>query len=924
MNDSVFPPRDFFVAGGTLHFDAPSYVVRPADSELFHLVQNGNLCYVLTTRQMGKSSLMNRLSRKLQQADIATALIDLTTIGMADVDAWYLSLLDDLHLQLNLDCDLETWWETEAALSPVKRFTNFFRDVILAEITGQVVIFIDEVDSALNLDFSDDFFAAVRAIYNQTLTTEAAGRLSFVLSGVATPNELIKSQQRTPFNVGERVDLKELALADARTVFSPALPAQEPPIIEQVYVWTGGHPYLTQRLCQAIVRDTRPSWTPAEIDEKVSQLFFTERALVEESNLQFINGRVLASPQKENLLRLYRQIRQQKSIKNDERDPIQAELKLYGLVKVDENGQLVVRNQIYHRVFDTAWVKQHQAPSWKRVAWLGLVLVTVLSVGLSLILWRQAQQADVLLAETTISNFNETTNPTLRLDALARLIALDNYTEQAQALFTELPVSEQLALFTNSTPDLQPQTESVIKSVYVTQGVDTITAEAESSQVLAAMKTALSEFDRLENPTLISEIDSWLQARAAFIQNDYQAAQLAYSVALTLNEDNPATRFERVLVTLAMADYEATLTDLTILLSYGEMWQNRVRETISHQPQLQAIITAQDSPFTELAGFVPAATATIVPSITVLSETAPPTDTARATASISSEPTIEMTTAVFITTPLAGPHVPPTGSIVYTCFIDGVDQICSIAADGSNVNQHTFGSTTNWTASWTPGRETILFSSSRSGTFALYETDTEGDNVRLLLPPAEQGDYAPAVSPDGKQIAFTRAENGSQNIWIADRDGQNARPLTSIVGDAIGPTWSPDSRQIAYSQRLRGEDDYSLFIMNADGTERRKLPIPLNGIGGSSDWSPDGSWLAFYAGTANDHDIYLAAIDGSSYYRLTAEGDNLGPSFSPDGSWLVFTSTMDGDNDLYIMRLDGSDLTPLTINDSADWQPYWE
>jgi hypothetical protein len=257
MNNLTPRPRDFFVAGGTLRYDAPSYVMRPADGELHHLVQNGNLCYVLTTRQMGKSSLMNRLGRQLQAKGLATALIDLTTIGTAGLEEWYLSLLDDLQVQLGLETEAEAWWEEQRSLSPVKRFTKFFRDIVLEELEGQVVVFIDEVDSALNLDFSDDFFAAIRAIYNQTLSSEAAGRLSFVLLGVATPNELIKSQHRTPFNVGERIELEELGLADARTVFSQGLPAQEPTIVDRIYYWTNGHPYLTQRMCQAIARDNR-------------------------------------------------------------------------------------------------------------------------------------------------------------------------------------------------------------------------------------------------------------------------------------------------------------------------------------------------------------------------------------------------------------------------------------------------------------------------------------------------------------------------------------------------------------------------------------------------------------------------------------------------------------------------------------------
>jgi hypothetical protein len=151
---------------------------------------------------MGKSSLMIRTARYLQEQGVHTAIIDLTTIGLAPIEEWYLSLLDDLQIQLDLKTDAEAWWDEHASLSCVKRFTRFIGEVIPSELTGPVVIFIDEVDSALRLDFSDDFFAAVRAICNQEAIRQDSRGLSIVLLGGATPSDLIKDQSRTPFNIG--------------------------------------------------------------------------------------------------------------------------------------------------------------------------------------------------------------------------------------------------------------------------------------------------------------------------------------------------------------------------------------------------------------------------------------------------------------------------------------------------------------------------------------------------------------------------------------------------------------------------------------------------------------------------------------------------------------------------------------------------
>jgi hypothetical protein len=167
----------FFVAGGTLRPDSPSYVDRLADEELFNLALHGGYCYVLTARQMGKSSLMIRTARRLMALQISSVIIDLTTMGTdINIDQWYLGIITQLKRRLKLSIDPAGWWNERSGLGHVQRFTDFLRDVVLAEISGQVVIFIDEIDTTLNLPFSDDFFAAIRFAYNARAGDQAFER----------------------------------------------------------------------------------------------------------------------------------------------------------------------------------------------------------------------------------------------------------------------------------------------------------------------------------------------------------------------------------------------------------------------------------------------------------------------------------------------------------------------------------------------------------------------------------------------------------------------------------------------------------------------------------------------------------------------------------------------------------------------------
>jgi len=253
--DTHLIAADFFIAGGTLRPDAPSYVKRPADDKLFNLALAGELCYVLTPRQMGKSSLMIRTARRLQEQRVNTAIIDLASIGTdTSVEQWYLGLITRLKTQMRLSVDPDAWWAEWASLSAVQRFTDFLHDVVLAQIDGPVVIFIDEIDITLNLDFSDDFFAAIRFTYNARASDPAYKRLTFVLLGVAGPVDLIKDPNRTPFDIGHRIDLREFSQEDARLLqqgLKAILPERGDAIFARIYHWSNGHPYLTQKLILA-------------------------------------------------------------------------------------------------------------------------------------------------------------------------------------------------------------------------------------------------------------------------------------------------------------------------------------------------------------------------------------------------------------------------------------------------------------------------------------------------------------------------------------------------------------------------------------------------------------------------------------------------------------------------------------------------
>jgi hypothetical protein len=100
-------PTSFYIVGGAMRRDAPCYVERRADAELYENLKQGQFCYVLTARQMGKSSLMVRTAARLREEGVGVAALDLTAIGQnLSAEQWYGGLLTQLGQQLDLEDEL--------------------------------------------------------------------------------------------------------------------------------------------------------------------------------------------------------------------------------------------------------------------------------------------------------------------------------------------------------------------------------------------------------------------------------------------------------------------------------------------------------------------------------------------------------------------------------------------------------------------------------------------------------------------------------------------------------------------------------------------------------------------------------------------------------------------------------------------------
>jgi Flp pilus assembly protein TadD len=815
---------DFFVIGGALKLDSLSYVKRPADDDLYNSVWLGKFCYVLTPRQMGKSSLMVRTAYRLQQQGVRTAIIDLADIGSnATEDQWYWGMLSHLRDGLGLSLDLQAWWDQHMALGAVQRFTAFLRDIVLQEIPDRVVIFVDEIDTTLSLGFSDDFFAAIRSLYNARAYTPNLDRLTFVLLGVTTPTDLIRNRRRTPFNIGHAIDLSEFTHQDAQVLrerLSAICPEQADAVFTRIFDWTNGHPYLTQTLCQSMTKIPANTWNVTQVDGRVHGLFLSDETRLD-TNLQNIQRNVAASPQRRRLLALYHKVHQGKTVSDDERSLDHSRLKLIGLVRA-EKGLLKVRNEIYRQVFSLGWILKNTPVDWtRRIAIVSTALVLLLVGVLAYSAFRQRQQTAQAQAQLLMDNFRTISSAEVRITSLAGLFRLPGYADTARQLFQSLSQADKLALFNLADPKaVSAQLIVVVKGLYTD-----LKNDPDDNELLRAMPTPLGKLDDPTATNLATEIEQWLQGRASYDNGDDPQAVMAYNVAIRLNPRNPGTCLDRALAYAHLGQFAPALTDLDTVLSLNstQPWKDRVQLVLENEQQLYGALWSERDSHPALVALVPVPTNTPIPTPISATLTPIPTDTPPPTLT---PPSTAAPTTISTRLPTGTPTRPPvSGQILFTSNLD-------------------------------------LYSVNLSTGQIVRLGPTDSDNSTC-----NGGSIAGIIGPDSRKLRVYRsldcpignhmARCPSPNLqWQADyydggivqypfgRPNEGIFVVQGNVNESKGIRWAPNSSGFIFY--LRG-NQFTLAI--AGKTGHKQL-----GNGEVVTWSPDGSMLLLQE--PNDISIY--------------------------------------------------------------------
>ena len=855
---------------------------------------------------------MVQTANRLHEAGVRTAILDISTLGggISTPEAWFFGFLDELIIQLSLDADINAWWEAHANHNAVQRFSNFLRDELLPNIPGPIVVFVDEIDSALGMAFTDDFFAAIRAAYNARASHPEFQRLTFILLGVARPADLIRDRNRTPYNIGAHIDLRDFTLSELvpfQDVFEAVYPGRGMEIVQWVLDWTNGQPYLTQKLCAELIRSSETPFTRETVENVVTRLFLTEDAR-KESNLRAIRDRIESSPNKTKMLQTYEQILRGRPVLDEERSPAKNELKLTGLVRPASQGQLEVRNRIYRTVFDSAWVQRNLPQSRTRQVAL---LTSILAIAAFIIAGYAIYQRQIQPARTYVEQFGSSNSPDVKLTSLARLLELDDRANaQARQLYADLSHEEKLSLFAGlSDPqNIALELVTVIEAFY--QSNENSPA---GNELLSAMRTVLGQIGAAGAPSLKTEIEFWLKGREE--ANENQNAQTAASFydsalaeSIARGHPNFSIRFDRALALIVLEDYASAMDDLRAFWDQSLDRQTKVITVIQTNPGLAAYMLEHPDENGAFLNF-------ITPSaLTSVAQTIP-----------TPSPVVVLSPSAVAAT--GATSSPFTDWIAFGYGEDNSREIIVMHPTTKSQQQITNNGTIEEAPSFSPDNWKLVYASYRTqGGWELYAYDLHRGTEQQLT--SFEGEaHFPAWSPvpGDTRIVFEgrTSDPRATNIWMVDIATGDVTQVTRGGADSR-PSWSPDGSRILFGRATSDTTGDGQITVN-DAADIYQLDLALREEKNLTDtpasgdfnfaWSPDGEWIAFasmrrdtngdgFINLSDSEDLFMIPADGGEERLLNLRGRAVfSPSWSPDGRFILVL-VLDGDGQNAIWRFD--------------------
>ena len=333
------------------------YVDREADRQLDGVVDEmGRPGYVLVARQMGKTNLLLRMKRKREALGDLALYMDLSThfetardLFRAIVDN-LIDGLEDEAIREKVHADRQG-----VTLDANAEYDRHLRLFLSADKHPRVIIVLDEIDSLVGHAYSDRILSQIRSMYFARANYPVFSKLTYVLSGVAEPTDLIKDKNISPFNIGEKIYLNDFSPEEVKLLLDKAKLNIPSAVVRRVYAWVCGNPRMTWDVLSAIEDELRAGVTinPTLVDALIDKLYLTrfDRAPIDHIRALAASDRLV----RDSLISLL----YGKGATLDDR--ARSKLYLAGITTASANDAPAIKNKVIESALSEVWLSQVEA-----------------------------------------------------------------------------------------------------------------------------------------------------------------------------------------------------------------------------------------------------------------------------------------------------------------------------------------------------------------------------------------------------------------------------------------------------------------------------------------------------------------------------------------------------------------------------------
>lgn len=332
---------------------ADLYVKRDADRQLLNILEDmGRPGYVLVSRQMGKTNLLLNAKREAETPDDIFVYIDLSN-PFDNAKDCFENIIDTI-VEINeerlrgVSKAVQDIRNENNGNPPHLQHTKELRTILKA-IPGKLVIILDEIDALTKSTYSDSIFSQIRSVYFSRVNFPELSKLTYILSGVVEPTEIIKDPKISPFNIGQKIFLNDFSYEEFLSFLRQSELELDNNIIKFVYKRLGGHPRMTWDVCSEI------------------EAFMNEGKITEEDIDCIIKKLYLTSFDKPPIDNIRELVKKDSEIRNaiteieynkegSLSDRIKSKLYLAGIVNFT-NENVKLKNEIIKQSLNSDWIK---------------------------------------------------------------------------------------------------------------------------------------------------------------------------------------------------------------------------------------------------------------------------------------------------------------------------------------------------------------------------------------------------------------------------------------------------------------------------------------------------------------------------------------------------------------------------------------